>query len=205
MLIVRPIELYDANEFIDRLHRHHWAMKTHRFSLGVYFGARLCGVAVCQRPGNQNVDYQRVIEVARLCTDGTKNACSILYGACARVAKEMGYEKIQTFVLESEPAVTLRAAGWVDEGTVPATPWNTKRKTDDAIRLDLNSDEDKQRWAKYLDADLKNRAMPYMNNRKVLNQLVRIAPKFVREDTSALGTIPPGFEEQETETQEVAA
>jgi hypothetical protein len=41
MLTVRPIELYDANAFIDRLHRHHWAMKTHRFSLGCYRGARL--------------------------------------------------------------------------------------------------------------------------------------------------------------------
>ena len=42
-----------------------------------------------------------VVEVTRLCTDGTKNACSFLYGAAARIAKEMGYKQIQTYILES--------------------------------------------------------------------------------------------------------
>ena len=192
MLTVHPIELYDANSFIDRLHRHHWAMKTHRFSLGAYRGARLVGVCVCQRPTNQAVDSLRVIEVARLCTDGAQNACSILYGAAGRVAKELGYEKIQTFTLESEPGVTLRAVGWLNEGVETATPWNTKRKTDSAIRLDLNSDEDKQRWARYLDPWLEAQARPLLDDRAALNKLVRAVPKYITK--TAPGAIPCGME-----------
>ena len=55
---------------------------------------------------------ERVLEVTRLVTDGTANACSLLYAAAARVGKELGYERIQTFILATEPGTSLRAAGW---------------------------------------------------------------------------------------------
>lgn len=205
MLTTLPIELYEANAFIERLHRHHWAMQTHRFSLGAFLGARLRGVAICQRPTNQNVDYHRVLEVARLCTDGCYNACSILYAACARAAKELGYQKIQTFVLESEPAVTLRAAGWIYEGTVKASPWNQHRTTDDAVRLDLSSDEDKQRWARYLDQELERESRRIIKTyseaeaRTELNKLVRVAPSYV--EAVELVEVPPGLEYAQAELE----
>jgi hypothetical protein len=42
----------------------------------------------------------------------TKNACSMLYSACARAAQAMGYDKIQTYILVTEPGTTLKASGW---------------------------------------------------------------------------------------------
>ena len=62
------------------------------------------------------LNHAQVIEVTRLVTDGTQNACSALYGACARVAREMGYARIQTFTLETETGTSLRASGWILDG-----------------------------------------------------------------------------------------
>ncbi len=86
------------------------------------------------------------MEVIRLCTDGTKNACSILYAAAARIGREMGYEKIQTFVLDSEPATTLKAAGWAFEGLSAGGQWvhtSGPRRTDQPTCP-------KQKWIKVL-------------------------------------------------------
>lgn len=43
------------------------------------------GVAIAGQPIARKLDDGLTIEVRRLCTDGTKDACSKLYGACARV------------------------------------------------------------------------------------------------------------------------
>lgn len=122
-LEIRPCELKDANAFILSTHRHHKPVVGHRFSLSLFDGERLCGVCVVGRPVARNTDYRTVLEVTRLCTDGTKNACSALYAAAARVGREMGYKKIQTFVLEDEPAVTLTAAGWKFSGKSEGGAW----------------------------------------------------------------------------------
>ncbi|WP_326204294.1 XF1762 family protein [uncultured Oscillibacter sp.] len=58
-----------------------------------YDGERLCGVAIAGQPVARKLDDGLTVEIRRVCTDGTKNACSILYGACARVARDMGYKK----------------------------------------------------------------------------------------------------------------
>lgn len=64
-----------------------------------------------------------VLEVTRLCTDGTPNACSMLYAACARAAQAMGFYKIQTYILDTEPGTSLKAAGWEDEGPTGGGFW----------------------------------------------------------------------------------
>jgi len=91
----------------------------HRYSLGVWGGDVLLGVVVVGRPVARKIDPYSVAEVTRLCTNGAKNACSFLYAAAARVAKEMGFEKIQTYILDTESGVSLRAAGWVKEVDSP--------------------------------------------------------------------------------------
>lgn len=70
------------------------------------------GVAVTGRPVSRHLDDGLTAEVTRLCTDGYPNTCSFLYAACARIAKEMGYEKILTYTLASENGASLRASGW---------------------------------------------------------------------------------------------
>jgi hypothetical protein len=92
------------------------------------------------------VDPYRVAEVVRLVTDGTKNACSFLYSASARVAREMGFLKIQTYILDSESGISLRAAGWSKETDTSGGQWvhtAGPRRTDQPT-------VPKQRWAKVL-------------------------------------------------------
>lgn len=87
-------------------------------------------MAICSNPVARMSDDGLTLEVSRVCTDGTRNACSILYGACARIAKEMGFKKIQTYILESETGTSLKASGWKCEGEAGVLDWldtNSKR------------------------------------------------------------------------------
>lgn len=147
MLSVRPIELKAANAFVAELHRHHKPVIGHRFSICAKEGdTRLCGVAIIGRPVARGCNHLDTLEVTRLCTDGTKNACSILYAAAARIGREMGYAKIQTYTLESEPGVSLRASGWVQEAVTAGGQWRHSagpRRTDQPTCKKI-------RWAKYL-------------------------------------------------------
>ena len=126
-LEVRPISFRPAIEFVRQHHRHHGATSGCKWCIGAYDGDRLVGVAICCRPVARKLDDGTVCEVARLCTDGTFNACSLLYAACARVAKEMGYRKIITYILETENGASLRAAGWDCDGPAGGKNWTGER------------------------------------------------------------------------------
>ena len=117
LLKIRPCDLKTANEFVKNYHRHHKPTVGHKFSISCYDDDRLCGVAICGRPVSRHLDNGLILEVNRLCTDGTYNACSKLYSACKRIAKEMGYDKIITYILESENGASLIASGFVCEGS----------------------------------------------------------------------------------------
>lgn len=123
MLRCVPIPLSMANELVDKWHRHHDSNWAKKFCIGLVDGNKLVGAAICAKPVNQHVDQKMVIEVKRLVSDGTKNACSKLYAACARAAKAMGYWKIQTYILEKEPGTSLKAAGWQKVADVKGKPW----------------------------------------------------------------------------------
>lgn len=142
-----PVTLADANEFVRQFHRHHQPVVGHRFSIGCAIDGKLVGVAIVSRPVARKTDQYRIAEVTRLCTDGTKNACSFLYALAARLTKEMGFDRIQTFILDCEPATTLKAAGWAFDGlTDSATAsWHTRSK-----RRDDQPQGTKQRWVKNL-------------------------------------------------------
>ena len=128
MLTLRPIALKDANGFVDQHHRHHKPVVGHKYSLGCYKDGELIGVAIVSRPVNRYLDDGLTLEVSRLCTDGTKNACSFLYGASARVAKEMGYKRIITYILASEPGTSLKASGWVKTATTKGGQWHKDKR-----------------------------------------------------------------------------
>src|ERR1017187_7276623 len=86
VLRVVPLTLRDANVAITALHRHHKSVQGHRFTIGATRNGILCGAAVVGRPTARMTEQYRIAEVTRLVTDGTKNACSLLYSACARAA-----------------------------------------------------------------------------------------------------------------------
>lgn len=89
---------------------------------------QLVGVVITGRPVSRYLDDGLTLEVNRLCTDGTRNACSFLYGAAARVAKAMGYHKIITYILDTEDGTSLRAAGWSCAGLAGGKEWTGRRK-----------------------------------------------------------------------------
>lgn len=145
-LELRHIELKEANAFVASLHRHHDPVRGHRFSLGAYHSGKLVGVAIVGRPVARMIDFKTTVEVVRLCTDGTKNACSFLYGASARAAKALGYTDIITYTLDSESGTSLKAAGWVMETKTNGGSWDcvSRRRRDTAPTCP------KKRWRKQL-------------------------------------------------------
>jgi hypothetical protein len=142
-----PITLKKANEIVTQWHRHHKPSVGHKFSIALVEDEDYIGIAICGRPVARGSDDGLTLEVARLCTDGTPNACSKLYGACARVAKEMGYVKIQTYILQSEPGTSLKASGWIMEAVTAGGQW---KRTDGVINRTDQPTEPKQRWVKFL-------------------------------------------------------
>ena len=128
MLSLVPVSLKDANAFVAEHHRHHKPTRGHKFSIGCAAEERLVGVAIVGRPVSRYLDDGLTLEVNRLCTTGEQNACSMLYGAAARAAKAMGYHKIITYTLDSEPGTSLRAAGWMCAGPAGGERWTGQRR-----------------------------------------------------------------------------
>lgn len=91
MLEIVPMTLREANAFVEQNHRHHGATVGHKFSIGLSDGEKIVGVAIVGRPVSRHLDDGWTLEVNRLCTDGTRNACSMLYAAAWRAARAMGY------------------------------------------------------------------------------------------------------------------
>lgn len=131
-LYIKPISLKEANSYVETNHRHHRKATGHKFSIGAYEGDVLHGVAIVGRPLSRFLDDGETLEVLRLCTDGTYNACSILYARCAKIAKDMGYSKIITYILEEENGSSLRASGWTcEEESVGGGSWDNCTRGED--------------------------------------------------------------------------
>lgn len=116
MLEIRPTHLKPAREFVGKYHRHNIPPVGGKFAISCFEGERLCGVAICGRPTARKLDDGATLEIYRNCTDGTRNACTKLYGACVRIARDMGYKKVITYTLESENGASLRAANFTFAG-----------------------------------------------------------------------------------------
>lgn len=127
-----PLTLKQANEYILQFHRHHKPTRGHRFSIGAYYDNKLVGIAIVGRPVSRGCDPYNIAEVTRLATDGTYNACSFLYSRCAKAAEAMGFIKIQTYILDTEPGTSLKASGWSYEYTTKGGSWadTRSRRTD---------------------------------------------------------------------------
>ena len=127
MMEIVPITFKQACEFINKYHRHHKPTVGCKFCIGVIEEGVLHGVAVCGRPVSRYLDDGKTLEVNRLCTDGKRNACSMLYGACCRVAKAMGYKEVITYILETEDGASLKASNFTCEGKAGGTHWTGER------------------------------------------------------------------------------
>lgn len=146
-MFIIPLTLKQANDFIQNYHRHHKPVVGHRFSIGLMLDSQLIGVAVVGRPVARMSDDGFTAELTRLCTLGHKNASSKLMGAVGRICREMGFNKVQTYILESELGISLKASGWQMEVITYGRQW---KHTDGKHRRTDQPTENKIRYAKYL-------------------------------------------------------
>lgn len=131
-----PIGWREAVAFIKDVHRHHQPPQGWKFGVGAKQGEKVVGVVMVGRPVARMLDDGHTAEVIRLATDGTKNACSFLYGAARRAAFELGYQRIITYILEGEPGTSLKASGWRYVGPAGGGSWSRpSRKRDDKAPL----------------------------------------------------------------------
>ncbi|MGB8422199.1 XF1762 family protein [Paraburkholderia sp.] len=146
-LTIVPISLAEANAFVSEHHRHHAPVVGHKFSIAVtddqiprgeFDGTPICGVAIVGRPVARGSDDGWTLEVNRCCTDGARNACSMLYGAAWRVTRALGYRRLITYTLPEEGGASLRGAGWRLVGERGGGNWNTPARpridTDQLLR-----------------------------------------------------------------------
>lgn len=159
MIRAIPLTLKEVNAYVDQLHRHHNHAQGDKFRIGAEVDGKLVGVVQCGRPVSRNLDDGKTLEVIRLCTNGSKNVCSFLYSRCARVAQELGYEKIITYILASELGTSLMASGWYcDEKNAGGGSWDCKSRPRELEPMQMSffstkqkyPTEKKQRWAKDL-------------------------------------------------------
>ncbi len=144
-LAVTPINLDEANAFVEQHHRHHKPVPGAKFCVAVSKDDEVRGVAIVGRPVSRHIDDGWTREVNRCCTDGTRNACSMLYATAWKAAKAMGYTSLITYTMESEGGASLRGAGWRCVGkatTRVGQGWNVRSRP----RVDTHPLQQKLKW-----------------------------------------------------------
>ena len=144
-LAVTPINLDEANAFVEQHHRHHKPVPGAKFCVAVSKDDEVMGVAIVGRPVSRHIDDGWTLEVNRCCTDGTRNACSMLYATAWKAAKAMGDTSLITYTMESEGGASLRGAGWRCVGkatTRVGQGWNVRSRP----RVDTHPLQQKLKW-----------------------------------------------------------
>jgi hypothetical protein len=142
-LTVVPMTLREARAYVDRVHRHHRAPQGGLFAIGAAVEDAIVGVVIIGRPvarGLGSDDF--TAEITRLASDGTRNVCSLLYAAAWRACRAMGYRRLVTYTLATEPGSSLRAVGFSDVARVTGRSWHCPSRP----RVDTHPLEDKIRW-----------------------------------------------------------
>ena len=157
-LTLKPIRQKEAKRFIARHHRHNLPSFGCVFQIGVADDeGKLVGVAMCGLPLSRMLMDGATLEVLRVCTVGDRNANSMLYGACARVAKAMGYARLVTYTLPDESGASLKAAGFVRDSVRKHDPGGWIRNKGKGMRDLFGNlrmpDSAKIRWFRALSAD----------------------------------------------------
>lgn len=147
MLEIRPIHLKDANDYVKKYHRHNIPTTGGKFAVSCLNDGVLCGVAICGRPVSRILDDGLTLEIYRNCTDGTRNACSKLYGACVKIAMDMGYKRVITYTLASETGASVRAGNFVFSSRAGQLEWTGERRRDYYVA----PAEMKNRWEYVID------------------------------------------------------
>lgn len=154
-----PITLTAAKKYVGQHHRHHKPPLSGLFALAAQKGEDVVGVIIVGRPVARKLDDGYTVEITRCCTDGTRNACSFLYGAAWKAARALGYQRAITFTLPEEGGASLRACGWRDAGTTPGKSWSVPTRS----RSDKHPLGEKVRWMVQTHDYTKGREVPTRN------------------------------------------
>jgi hypothetical protein len=152
LLTVVPMTIARAKTVCARWHRHNKAPQSGLFAVGANSGDELVGIAIVGRPSARALQDGVTCEITRVATNGCRNACSLLYGACCRAARALGYKRIVTYTLQSESGVSLRASGFQEDARLDARPtWSTQSRP--RVQTNLFGEEQrpsgpKIRWVK---------------------------------------------------------
>ena len=155
-LAVVPLTLKQANEFVTAVHRHHRAVPggLDYFRIGIVDDeGQLRGCAIVSRPPNRNSDDGLTCEVVRCATDGVRNGCSKLYGASARIARQMGFRRIITYTLDVEDGASLRASGWTEAKNGIKSYWHSHQAPGRSVQAAEHYAQTKTRWEKQLELE----------------------------------------------------
>lgn len=142
MLELQPIDWDEACIFIKMFHGHHLPPQGWKFGIAVNDGERVVGVITVGRPVARYLDDGWTLEVTRCCTDKTKDAASMLYGAARRATFALGWKRLITYTLLTEKGTSLKAAGWKLLGEAGGGSWNKKSRP----RVDKAPTEKKNIW-----------------------------------------------------------
>lgn len=140
-MTIMPCTLREANAYVQKWHRHHGAVVGAKFAMAVRDATEVRGVAIVGRPVARHLDDGTTLEVTRVATDGAPNACSALYGAAWRAARALGYQRLITYKLKTEPGTSLRAANFQRAATVAGRSWSCSSRPRGPHLI-----ADKERW-----------------------------------------------------------
>jgi hypothetical protein len=122
---LRPITQRKAKAWIKETHRHLDPPRGDLFRVAVCVRGDLVAVGMAGRPCRMLQDGTTA-EITRVAStaDVDVNACTRLYGALRRAGKALGYRRFVTYTLEHEPGISLRAAGFEDDGLTDGGEWD---------------------------------------------------------------------------------
>lgn len=146
-LSLAPCTLEEANAFVALHHRHHRPTPVAKFSVAAIDSDVVVGVVIVGLPKARMAMDGWTLEVTRLATDGTRNACSLLYGAARRAAFALGYRRILTYTLAEEDGTSLRAAGFTFETEIVGESWMRSSNNGRRFVDDRNPIGNKKRWS----------------------------------------------------------
>ncbi len=141
-LCIIPMTIGEAKSFVGQHHRHRKHVTGALFAVGVAEGETVRGVGIAGRPTARGLQDGWTVEIIRVCTDGARNACSMIYGALRRAAIALGYKRIVTYTLTTENGASLRAAGYRVMADVRGRSWSCRSRP----RVDRNPAQAKLRW-----------------------------------------------------------
>ena len=122
-LTLCPCTLTEANAFVKKHHRHHQPTPVHKFAIAAAQDGQIVGVVIVGLPKARLAMDGWTLEITRLASDGTRNVCSLLYGAARRAAFALGYSRVLTYTLAEEDGASLRASGFTEDAIVKGESW----------------------------------------------------------------------------------